>query len=434
MNAGGFFWLAGCDGPHTTQQPAGGDVDDDTQPIGGDLDEEPVEVADDDSTVPPDADLDDDDASVAEDDDDDDDDTAIVRPETPAAPQTVAVGDAPCIFPASLSYDAASDLLYTTCGGAPNALFRSTPLAEGDIRWSEVGYADGYPSNHVRLSERYHLIAHASPDGFTILDAESGTATAAIAFADLPFVDELGFAPNNPNGAALVGGWIFLATSNIDTPDYTDASRTTYFDGTVVGCPYGDDGTVDANACLAFDTTAKNPTSMALLADGRIAVLDANTYDLTAGANAAIDLFTPPAMETTAIDLGTITAQIGPALALTEGGTILLGRQFPTNALMAVDPESGIVLDRELPEVANFISGIETSGSIAAIADFGVFGEGGRLLFLDLSPDGWEGMPIAELPGAAGPSTLVGDRLLMAVTANDGMSASIVELDMGMLE
>ncbi len=429
MNAGGFIWLAGCDGPHTTQQPVGGDVDDDAQPIGGDVDEEPVEVADDDSTIPPDADLDDDDASVDE--GDDDDDSIIARPETPAAPQAVAVGDAPCAFPASLSYDGARDLLYTTCGGQPNALFRSSPLAEGELTWSEIGYADGFPSNHVPLSERYHLIAHANPDGVTIIDGETGGATTtALLFADLPFVEELGFVPNNPNGAALVGGWIFLATSNIDTADYADPAKTTYFDGTIVACPYEGAGLIDANACVTYDTTAKNPTSMALLADGRLAVLDANTYDLTAGANAALDLFQLSSMDRQTIELGTITGQVAPTLAMTEGGLILFARQRPTNGLIGVDPEAGVSLDRELPEVANFISSIAVHGPIAAIADFGIFGEGGRLLFLDLRPEGWEGMPITKLPGAAGPATMANDMLLQAVTANDGMSATIVEVDM----
>ncbi len=398
------------DSPFDADPPVDGDPDDEV--TGGDLDED-EEIAD------------------AEDDFDatEREDEQALRPETPMSPTATFVGQAPCAFPASLSYDAAGDRLMATCSGAPSALFRSTPLTDGAPNWSEVGYADGYPSNHIRLSDRYHLIAHASPDGITVVDAESGAATTAINFASLPIVSTLGFAPNNPNGAILAGEQIFIATSNIDTADYTDPALTTYFSGTVLACPYEGDGIVDGQACTAFETEAKNPTSMALLANGSLAVLEANTYDLDSGNSAALELFTLPNLSRQIIDLGNITGQVAPTMALLDNGALCFARQRPDNALMIVDSE-GIAADHELPQVENFISSVQTDGAVAAVADFGVFGEGGRVLFLDTRANGWEGVPITELTGAAGPAIMAGDTLYIAVTANDAMSASIVSIDM----
>jgi hypothetical protein len=365
-------------------------------------------------------------------------------PATPAAPLPVLVSDAPCAFPASLGYDAASDTLLMACGGMTNNLFRSAALPAGDT-WTSVGEVAGYPSHHLMLDARSVLVNHSWSDGFTILDTQTATATDTLLFSDIDIVDAegdaLAFTPNNPNGAILVGGNICVATSNLDHADW-DPALTTFFPGTILCFPYLDDGTVDHDGTIAYPTSGINPTGMVLLdpaprGDGtqRFAVLSSGPYVPDAANHAALDICVAPAMSCTAVDLGAITAQISPLLAVAEGRIVLAGVQKPANKLLGIDVSSGaIVLDRAAPEIENFIASIAIAGHVIALSDFGIFGVGGAVLFANGDAAGWTGVPRAALTGSAGPSVVVGDTLYQAVTANDGANGSVWKMDTAALQ
>jgi hypothetical protein len=427
MIAAGFFFLTGCSSEpeHKYEPIPGGDNDMDRDVISGEADADIITDHDTEVITGGDADVIDSviisDADVEE-----------IGPETPYAPGRSKYSEAPCAFPASLSYDPNSDRLFTTCGGNPNAIFRSTPMSdEGDVAWEEAGYAEGFPSNHLTLSDDLNLITHSDPHGFTIVDSSTGATAAGVDFSILPLVDDLGFAPNNPAGAAFVGGWIYIATSNIDVADYMNPALTTYHTGTVIACPYDLTDGLDELACTPYETSVKNPTGMMVLNEGsELAVLSSNTYDLSTGSNASLTVFDLATMAGTSYPLGNVTAQISPKIAMTSGGLMLIGVQQPTNSIIMIDPVSGIVDDRvELPMITNFISAIEAFGDTAIISDFGIFGEHGQVIFSDTRPDGWEGQPTTELSGSAGPSVVIGNELYQVVTAPDGMSASIWTLN-----
>ena len=363
----------------------------------------------------------------------------ITRPQTPPAPEASRFGDAPCAFPASLSYEGASDTLLITCGGQTNSLFRSSPLAGGNLSWSKVGDVAGYPSHHLELPDGYYVVNHSYPDGFTIIDGHTGAISAQVELAGLSLLDPEGtggallpFTPNNPSGAILAGGSICLATSNIDEVDYNDPSLTTFYRGTVICLPYDGSGGVMAENAVANYTSAKNSTSMATIDDESFAVLSSEDYNPATTDEATLDLFELSTMNKVAIPLGQITAQISPQLAQTSSGMILLGVQNPHAALRGVDLSSQepIVLYRALPEVTNFISSVQAYGPIAVASDFGVFGEGGAILFLDTRPLGWEGLPITTIDGSPGPSAIAQDSLYQAATDTDGANGSIWRLDL----
>jgi len=364
----------------------------------------------------------------------------VTRPQTPPAPQASRFGDAPCAFPASLSYEEASDTLLITCGGQTNSLFRSSLLSGGgNLSWSKVGDVAGYPSHHLELPDGYYLVNHSYPDGFTIIDGHTGAVSAQIEFAGLSLLDPEGsggallpFAPNNPAGAILVGGNICLATSNIDVVDYNDPSLTTFHRGTLICLPYdGSGGVVAANA-VAHYTSAKNPTGMAKIDNETFVVLSSEDYNPDTTDEAALDMFDLSTLNKIPISLGQITAQISPQLAITSGGLVLLGVQKPQAGIKGIDPwaQQPVALERDLPEVTNFISGAQAYGPIAVASDFGIFGEGGAILFLDTRSLGWEGLPITALDGAPGPSAIVGDRLYQTVTDKSGASGSVWTLEL----
>ena len=150
---------------------------------------------------------------------------------------------------------------------------------------------------------------------------------------------------------------------------------------------------------------------------------------------AALEICSTPSMQCATTDLGAITAQFAPTIALTDGGLLLIGVQKPENKLLGIDVADGsIVIDRAMPLVQNFISSIAASGFVAALSDFGVFGQGGAALFANVDPAGWSGVPVTPLQGSAGPSTIVGTKLYQAVTANDGMSGSVWSLDVANMQ
>ena len=364
----------------------------------------------------------------------------VTRPQTPPAPESSRFGDAPCAFPASLSYEGTGDTLLITCGGQTNSLFRSSPLSGGgNLSWNKIGDVAGYPSHHLELPNGYYLVNHSYPDGCTIIDGHTGAISSQIDFAGLSLLDPEGsgeellpFTPNNPAGAILVGGTICLATSNIDEVDYNDPSLTTFHRGTILCLPYDGSGEVNANSAVAHYTSAKNPTGMATIDNETFVVLSSEDYNPATTDEAALDVFDQSTMNKAPILLGPITAQISPQLATTSGGLVLLGVQKPQAGIKGIDPlaQQPIALEKDLPEVTNFISGVSAYGPIAVASDFGIFGEGGAILFLDTRPMGWEGLPITAIDGAPGPSAIVGNTLYQTVTDKTGASGSVWILEL----
>ncbi len=366
-------------------------------------------------------------------------------PETPASPIVNFYSDAPCAFPASIAYDPTANALMMACGGATNELFMSPPLGDSGA-WSSIGTIGGYPSYHLPLDSRYHVANHSMPDGATIIDAQTGLATAEVAFSALALKDEtnqaLGFVPNNPTGALLAGGRLCVATSNLDHMDM-DPALTTFFPGTVICIPYNGGGTLDTSSARAIHTSGVNPTGMTLIdatlkPDGtqRFAVLSSGGYAPSPDKTAAFDVFTwssaAQSFTRSSTPLGQITAQISPVMPMTDGGLILFGVQKPDNRLMGIDATTGLVsFDREMPDVQNFIAAVNTNGHVAAASDFGVFGQGGSVLFYDLNANGWQGTPISPLEGSAGPALVIGGVLYQTVTSNDASSGSVWTVDMG---
>lgn len=371
----------------------------------------------------------------------------LPKPVTPPAPEASFFSDMPCGYPASLSYDAKTGTLLTTCGGASNALFRSPKLPNGSGDWTKVGEVAGYPSHHVQLSEKHFLVNHSGPDGFTIVDTtdgEPGQVSAQVDFSALSIIDkdgqELSFSPNNPAGAVLAGGKICVATSNMDEFGM-DPADTTFHKGTYLCFPYNGDGTVDESGVIAHYSAGLNPTGMAPIGEGteKFAVLSSNSYNPATGSGAKLEICDWATMECAATDLTTdkgaqITAQISPTLAITSGGTILVGVQKPVADIMGVDSQTGdITFYDETPAVKSFIASIQAFGEIAAASDFGFFGEENPILFLDMNPSGWDGVLETEIFGNLGPSTIAGDKLYQSTT-DMSMNGSVWEVDLEGME
>jgi hypothetical protein len=186
------------------------------------------------------------------------------------------------------------------------------------------------------------------------------------------------------------------------------------------------DGTIAHDDGVAYITSGVNPTGMVLMDEvlvrgiQRFAVLSSNSYDRDGNLNAALDIFSYPGMDRRAIiitakDGSPVTAQIGPALAITRSGAILVGIQAPFNALYGADPDSGeIVFRRPIEGVANFISSINALGDLAALSDFD-----GKAMFLDTSPNGWADVLETPLPGMAGPALVYGGHLYQSVSTGE---------------
>lgn len=367
--------------------------------------------------------------------------TDALSPQTPAAPTADYYSDLPCAFPASLARDPSNNTLLAACGGVTNALFRSPAIGDSGP-WSQVGNVGGYPSHHAQLTNRYHVVNHSMPDGFTILDAQTGTPTSETAFASLTLLTDqqqpLGFTLNSAAGAILVSGKLCIASSNMDHID-NDPQKTTFFPGTVTCMPFNNDGTVNTSAARAHLTSGINTTGMTLIdaipdgnGDQRFAVLSSSSYVPNPNQQASLDICVSPAMTCTAIPLGTITAQMSPTLTITNGGMILVGVQKPAPRLLGIDTTSKtIALDRSFPEVQNFISAINHEGHVAALSDFGPYGVGGSILFADLNPNGWTGVPKTPINGSTGPAVIHNGKLYQSVTDNAGTNGSIWRIDMG---
>jgi len=358
-------------------------------------------------------------------------------PDTPLPPGASLYSDAPCAFPASITYHAAENRLYVTCG-MPGSLWRSAELGTaGD--WTQAGDVPGFPSNHVMLGGQFAVVAHSAPDGLTVLDYTDGTVAQEIELSALTILDDLDepldFTPNYPAGLYFyaAGDQLFVATSNLDYVDYADPALTTFFAGTVVYLDYEGTGTFDLANVRALETSGVNPTGIAAVGANAFAVLSAGPYEPSADSEAALDIFALPDLTASTTDLGAITGQASPVMPVTAGGLILIGVQKPENGIMGVDMGTAeLILDRAMPDADNFISNICAHGDVAALSDFGEFGMGSQVLFAHTSEDGWTGIPIAPIStGSSGPAVLVGDTLYQTVTANDGMSASIWELNMG---
>jgi hypothetical protein len=359
-------------------------------------------------------------------------------PDTPFAPGASVYSDAPCAFPASITHQAMENRLYATCGGVPNALWKSPVLGTaGD--WTDAGQVPGFPSNHAMIDGTYAIVAHSMPDGFAIVDYTSGTVSQQVSFDALTILDsayeELSFTPNTPSGIAVAGGKIFIATNNIDVPDYTDPALTTFHPGTVIHFDYNGDGTVDTTSATAHMTSGLNPTGMALVDDSTLAILSSGTYD-PATSEAAMEICDVLSLACTAVDLGDVTGQASPVMPITDGGLILAGIQKPDNRIMGVDDSSySIDLDRAMPDVDGFISSIGAYGDVAIMSDFGIFGSGGQILFAHTDSSGWTGVPITPITwGSVGPAVVVGNTLYVTSTSNDAMSGRIYEVNLSAMD
>lgn len=361
-------------------------------------------------------------------------------PETPFAPGINLYSEAPCAFPASITHNAADERFYVTCG-MPGALWKSPPLGTGGD-WTQTGSVPGYPANHMMIDDQHAVIARSAPDGFTVVDYTDGSVTQDVNFADITITDELdqplAFTPNYPAGLYFfeAGSRLFIATSNLDSVDYADPSLTTFFAGTVLYFDYNGDGTFDTTAAGSIETSGVNPTGIAAIGANSFAVLSSGPYAPSVESEAAIDVVSLPDLDMESASLGSITGQTSPVMPLTEGGLVLIGVQKPENRIMGVDPATGeTLLDRAMPDVENFISNICAHSDVSVMSDFGAFGEGSSILFAHTQAAGWPGIPMTSVAGgSSGPAVVVGDTLYQTVTANDGMSGSIWEADLGGME
>ncbi len=359
-------------------------------------------------------------------------------PDTPFAPGASVYSDAPCAFPASITHQVTENRLYVTCGGMTNALWKSPVLGTAGA-WTDAGQVPGYPSNHVMIDGTYAIVAHSMPDGFTIVDYTSGTVSQSVDFSAITIVDStdtpLTFTPNYPAGIIVAGGKIFVATNNIDVPDYSDPALTTFHPGTVIHFDDNGDGTADTASATAHMTSGLNPTGMVEIDGSTFAVLSSGTYDPTSS-EAAMEICDVASLACTAVDLGDVTGQASAVMPITDGGLILAGIQNPDNRIMGVDDSSySIDLDRAMLDVDGFISSIGAYGDVAILSDFGIFGSGGQILFAHTDSAGWTGVPITPITwGSVGPAVVVGDTLYATSTSNDGMSGRIYEVNVSAMD
>lgn len=357
-----------------------------------------------------------------------------VKKPAPAAPKATLFANMPCAFPSSLSYSDGGNF-YSACGGEKSALYRKTAKA---TEWEVLGEISGYPSHHIPLDKEKYLVTKSGPDGFAIVDSKIKSTLDEVSFGEKNILgakgEPLSFVPNTPAGAVFLGSAICIASSNLDSVDM-DATKTTYFPGTIICFPYSTAGKA-GHAGTAYFTSGLNSTGMVALneqnggGNQRFAVLSSNDYNPDKG-SATLDIFKFPDMAKTTIDLGGITGQIAANIAR-SGNLVYIGVQKPVAGLLGVNVDTNqIDFKTELPDVKNFVSSIQVKGSLLAVSDFGVFGEGGRIIFMD---NGWNKHSIGELDGAAGPSTISGYNLYQVVTSKAGDSSSIFELNLTGLE
>lgn len=429
---------AGCGGS-SPELDNDADVDDIDSGDGSDIDVD----GDSDTDIPTDTETDPDTGTSTDTGTDSD-----TTPDAPFAPGSSVYSDAPCAFPASITHQATENRLYVTCGGMTNALWKSPVLGTtGD--WTDAGQVPGYPSNHIMIDNQYAIVGHSMPDGFTIVDYTSGVATQSVDFSAITILDStdtpLTFTPNYPAGILVAGGKIFVATNNIDVPDYTDPALTTFHPGTVIHFDYNGDGTADTSSASAHMTSGLNPTGMVEIDGSTFAVLSSGTYDPTTS-EAAMEICDVASLACTAVDLGDVTGQASPFMPITEGGLLLAGIQRPNNKLMGVDSSAGIIeFDNDLldeyddPLVEGFISNVCAYGDVAIMSDFGEFGVGGgQILFANTDPWGWTEIlqtPIVWGTGAlAGPAVVVGDTLYATVTKDDGSEGRIYDVNVSAMD
>jgi hypothetical protein len=359
-------------------------------------------------------------------------------PPTPNPPEASLYSDAPCSFPASMSFDANSDTFLLSCGGAQNGLFRSPPLnTSGD--WTLIGPSNGYPSNHIQIDNRYYAVAHAMPDGLTIIDSQDGSISGSVDLSTLVPLDQsnqpVGFTLNTPAGMAQIGGKLLIAASNLDQVDYQDPANTTFHPGTVLYMNYNGDGTVDESSARVIFTSRVNPTGLVAIDANDFAVLSSGDYKPSQD-NAALDRCSVQTLTCNPTLLGSITGQTSPAMPITEGGLILIGAQKPFAKIFGIDKSTGVMsIDRDMPDVQNFISNIGAYGDVAIMSDFGIFGQGGSILYAHTGPNGWLGIPITPMSqGSLGPAVVVGDKLYQTMTDNNGMNGSIWEINLNAMD
>ena len=233
---------------------------------------------------------------------------------------------------------------------------------------------------------------------------------------------------------AVIGGKLYIATSNIDQVDYQNPSNTTFHAGTVLYMNYNN-GELDESSARVLFTSRLNPTAVKQTDSDKFAVLSSGDYGLSSD-NAALDICDTQSHLCIATELGDVTAQASPVMPISDCDLLLISIQKPFAELKAVDIKTGdIVIDFNMP-AKGFISNISAYGDVAIMSDFGVFGQGGAILYKhSYPPIGWMGIPITPMPqGSTGPSVVVGDKLYQTVTDNNGLNGSIWKLDLSNMD
>lgn len=355
--------------------------------------------------------------------------TVCRMPQTP--PPAIKKSEIPCAFPASLSYQPSTDSFITACT-FPNALFRSGQRRNLSGAWQKIADIDGIPAHHLELPNDFVSVSHSSPDGISVVNSRTGTVASHIILSALVFQNQSqpGFALTFPSGMAYASGRLCVATSNTNSFGATPED-TTFNPGAMVCLNLNSAaGTIDGGSATIHMTSGINPTGATRMEDGRIAVLCSNDYKADRPLS-AIDLFTPPEMTRVSLNLGSKTAQISPALAKTPGEEIIFGLQKPSNGIQLTDLTGTSGWTNNLNgAVRGFISNVSAVGNVIAISDFGVFGSGGRILFLNLT-DPVSAHLITEIhEGQPGPATDTGNKLYLAATKTDASGASLYEVDL----
>lgn len=348
----------------------------------------------------------------------------------PAPLDFFKVADLPCDFPASLGTletPQETSLLFTC--NMPARLFETSLNEDGSLSEArQVGEGVGgdfsFAANHLPLTnaegnlDGFVALSFSSPHGFAILN-RNGELSQTIILGELPSLHLLEHPLTFPSGMALASGKLCVATANLDEQDFT-----TYHPGTVLCFDYNEGlVNIDETEPEIFETSSLNPTGMGLF-DGKVVVVNSNSFAPTENQEAAIDFFDPLTLESSSIPLGAFTAQISPHLAIDPSGKMAVGVQPPTNALAIVDLGEGFVNDYPLP-IRNFISHITRDGDVAIISDQGMLDFGGnvandqtgQVLLHPAGGENWESIPATPVSGNAGQTVVVGGSVYLAVTS-----------------
>ncbi len=352
------------------------------------------------------------------------------NPFVPSAPLAEYVADMPCAFPASLSVDESENAVFATCDGGLFRLFKGFAP-----QWEAFASVEGFPSNHIALGDGNFAVTHFAPDGITIVSGETGLYLDSFYLSSEQIIFSgfaQGYVPNNPSGAVVVGNNICFATSNIDHADM-DQSKTTFNPGCFVCLDYLGNGLMDHSFATAYPTSGINPTGMIALGANRFAVLSTNGYDLTAGTTAYLDVCEHPSMECDSIELtdfegSPITAQMSPSLARTSDGVVRVAVQKPYPQIISVDVESKEMVEwLELGAVNGFVSSVTADGDELFVGDFGVWGQGGKVMFA-LPSNGWQVLN-TPVEGHPGPSTASFGKFYAAITGPEMSDAILYSYD-----